>query len=94
MTTSPPTTSSMPSNDALTSEPTDEYCQTVAMLTDLYYNPTFRYNGQRCVYRRHWRRGDGRNSPRYVEYIDPVTLEVMGEQSISDHYLAISGVRP
>lgn len=74
----------------MSEEPSDEECIARAMLTGLYYSPTWRYEGRRCLYKTHW--STGREPSRYVEYLDPVTLEVMGEQSISDHYLTISGV--
>lgn len=71
------------------SEPTDEECQTVAMLAGLYFNKTFRYNGKKCLYKT-YRRSSGLEPPRYVQYLDPVTMEVMGELSVQDHYDALN----
>jgi hypothetical protein len=73
-------------------EPTDEECEAIAMLTGYKFNPSFRYQGQRFLIKPIW--SQGRAIKNWVEYLHPVTLEVIGEASLVDHFAMLNKERP
>lgn len=66
----------------MTEEPTDEECQTMAMLTGYTFLKDLTYFGRKSLYRYYTKGEDG----VYVQHMDPVTLEVMGEMTAHDHH--------
>lgn len=69
-------------------EPTDEECQTMAMLTGYTFLKDLTYDGRKSLYRYYTKGEDV-----YVQHMDPVTLEVMGEMTAEKHHADLREAR-
>lgn len=63
-------------------EPTDDECQAIAMLTEYRFNANARYDGRKILYKA----GRSEEGKLVVVFVDPVTMKVMGKMPAYQFY--------